>query len=135
MATIHTLVRVLYVPMDTIIEYKDSMIDSKGKIIAERTTKYMMLRPVHPRRESMYPPKQDKMIFEMTVSVATMTEFPIARRIAVCLNSVVKAASDQVCGKIVAPWPKTDSPGALNAARRGSRSGPTIRIATTTSVM
>ncbi len=32
---------------------QESMIDSNGKIMADNTTKYMMLRPVHPRRESM----------------------------------------------------------------------------------
>ena len=28
--------------------------------MADRTTKYMMLRPVHPRLDSMYPPMHDK---------------------------------------------------------------------------
>ena len=29
------------------------MIDSKGKIMADSTTKYMMVRPLHPRLDSM----------------------------------------------------------------------------------
>ena len=52
-ATIHTPGRVLYRSRLTIILNRESMIDSNGKIMADNTTKYMMLRPVHPRRESM----------------------------------------------------------------------------------
>ena len=53
MATIQTPGSVLYRSSCTIILNSESMIDSKGKIMAESTTKYMMLRPVQPRRESM----------------------------------------------------------------------------------
>ncbi len=58
----------------------------------------------------------------MTVSAATMTELPIARRTSVCLNSVAKAANDQLLREDRGALAKDGlPPGALNAARRGSR--------------
>ena len=80
MATIHTPGSVLYRSSCTIILNSESMIDSKGKIMADRTTKYMMLRPVHPRLDSMYPPMHDRITFEVTVRVARIAEFLIDSR-------------------------------------------------------
>ena len=54
-------------------------------------------------------------------------------RMSVRSKSLAKDSRDHCWGSSVAPWPKTDSPGALKAAMRGSTRGPTSRIATTTS--
>ncbi len=51
--------------------------------MADRTTKYMMLRPVHPRLDSMYPPMHDRTTFEVTVRAAIIAEFLMDTRMLV----------------------------------------------------